>query len=73
MIAPRGLSARSTKITGARADFYIRWRAARGERVQHDRWDDLRHCINSACADVFVTGDKALKAAFEEINPGHTF
>jgi hypothetical protein len=54
----------------ARADFYINWRIATGKRMQHDRWDDLRHCINSVYADVFVTRDKALKAAFQEIRPG---
>jgi hypothetical protein len=38
--------------------------------MQHDRWDDLRHCINSTYADLFVTRDHALKTAFEQIKPG---
>jgi hypothetical protein len=53
-----------------RADFYVNWRIASGRRMQHDRWDDLRHCIDSAYADIFVTKDKDLKAAFVEIEPG---
>ena len=55
---------------GTRADFYITWRIATGRQMQHDRWDDLRHCINSAYADLFVTRDAALKAAFTQVRPG---
>src|SRR6266849_142663 len=53
-----------------RADLYVNWRIATGKRMQHDRWDDLRHCINSAYVDLFVTRDAALQVAFQQIDPG---
>ena len=41
-----------------------------GKEDQHDRWDDLRHCISSSYADLFVTRDDELKNAFDQIKPG---
>jgi len=53
-----------------RADLYVNWRLATGKKMQHDRWDDLRHCIASSYSDVFVTVDEGLQQAFEQIKPG---
>ena len=53
-----------------RADLYVNWRLAAGKKMQHDRWDDLRHCISSSYADLFVTRDDELKNAFDQIKPG---
>lgn len=53
-----------------RADLFINWRIATGRVMQHDRWDDLRHCINATYADLFVTDDPDLHNAYAEIRPG---
>jgi hypothetical protein len=53
-----------------RADLYVNWRLATGKKMQHDRWDDLRHCIVSSYAHLFVTNDEQLRQAFAQIEPG---
>ncbi len=53
-----------------RADLFITWRVASGKKMQIDRWDDLRHCINAAYANLFVTKDGELRSTFAEIKPG---
>lgn len=73
-IAAKRVLRRADKCPALRAairtNLYVNYRIVTGKRMQHDRWDDLRHCINAPYADTFVTGDEELREAFGEIWPG---
>lgn len=63
---------RCPALTAAvRIYLFTTWWVAAGKAMRHDRWDDLRHGINAAYANLFVTGDAWLRSAFAEIKAGH--
>jgi hypothetical protein len=53
-----------------RANLFINRAVRAGRQLRHDIWDDLKHCVNAAYADVFVTGDQEFADIFCEIRPG---
>jgi len=61
-----------TLVAAIRVNLFIYRAVKGGTKLRHDYWDDLKHCINAAYADVFVTGDKKLAEMFLGIRPGPT-
>lgn len=53
-----------------RANLFINRAVRSGKQLRHDVWDDLKHCVNAAYVDLFVTGDQGLADIFREIRPG---
>jgi hypothetical protein len=59
-----------TLAAAIRANLFINRAVRSGTKLRHDCWDDLKHCVNAAHVDVFVTGDHKLTEIFREIRPG---